>query len=68
MVKIKWEIIYANRSEGVMDRTKVPGGWLVRNIHGLQSASAMTYYPDPQYKWKVDFLGYAHEVSLNKRD
>jgi hypothetical protein len=58
-VYVLWETI--ERSFDFTERLKVPGGWLVRCIHSEPndngdndySAIAMTFLPDPEWKWTI---------------
>jgi hypothetical protein len=52
--KIVWEILETNNTGRwvLVDRTKVPNGWLVRWHNGY--GSDMEFVRDPNYTWKLD--------------
>jgi hypothetical protein len=67
MVQLQWEEISNPGSAFYYRRAKVPGGWLVecsadvsvfmpnmgRLEEGFDWRPAITYIPDPEYKWEV---------------
>jgi len=53
MGKLKWIKIDEDMHFGFLQKTKVPGGWLVRGGGmGATIAVGLTFIPDPNYKWK----------------
>jgi hypothetical protein len=50
MAKLAWEMIEAEPSYRKIERTKVPGGWLVRMEVG--DGGGITFVPDPNHEWK----------------
>lgn len=53
MLKIVWEDLRqeGSWSAGHITRAKVPGGWLVRILHGHQIDNII-FIPDPNHEWK----------------
>jgi len=50
MPKLKFEKLDVDGlSSARMNRTKVPGGWLL--IFSSNSGGGCTFYPDPEHKW-----------------
>jgi hypothetical protein len=50
MAKLAWEMIEAEPSYRKIERTKVPGGWLVRMEVG--DGGGITFVPDPNHEWE----------------
>lgn len=48
---IKWELL---DQRTLMERTKVPGGWLVKIWIG--TAGSIAFYPDPNHEWDGNSL------------
>ena len=53
--QLLWHKLQSSRAEGRafklgwdVQRTKVPGGWLVLVIH---NTTGITFYPDPEHTW-----------------
>jgi hypothetical protein len=48
---IEWEQLESTRGLTVL-RFRVPGGWLVYASNSYHHHGGMTFYPDPEYRWK----------------
>ena len=57
MATIKWETLQKDIVHGsgdtsqIVDRSRVPGGWLVR-CNSAKTGIGLTFVPDPHYTWK----------------
>ena len=49
MPKLKFEKLDVDTLSVRVNRSKVPGGWLV--IVTSNTGSGATFYPDPEHKW-----------------
>lgn len=58
MMALQWEEIEGERGVNRVERTKVPGGWLVRwHYDDYQFPWAgMTFVPDPDHEWDGNSL------------
>ena len=57
--KMYWETVIFKGIGGKVQRSWVPGGWLV-----LFLADGLTFYPDPEHKWQPWVKDYHGEVSV----
>lgn len=48
---IAWETVGGDGWSGHVERTLIPGGWLVR--WRLGDAGSICYYPDPAHQWRA---------------
>jgi hypothetical protein len=48
--------IFKGETRVLLNRTKVPGGWLVLAVtqDGPDRPTAITFYPDPSHSWDVN--------------
>ena len=48
---IDWETLESSKGLTVL-RVRVPGGWLVYASNSYHHHGGLTFYPDPDYRWK----------------